>query len=729
MNDKKFGRYELMKELGRGGMATVYLANDPMFDREVAIKVLPREFLHDPMFKTRFNREAKTVAALEHPAIVPVYDFGEEDGQPFLVMRYMPGGTLADRIKNRKLSLEEIDQIIKGIAPALDLAHSQGIIHRDLKPANILFDNAGNPYLSDFGIVKISQATAVTGSVIIGTPAYMSPEQAQAKAEIDGRSDMYSLGVVIFEMITGRMPYEADSPIGMALMHISEPVPNIREFTPEIPAETQDVLKRAMAKDTSERYPTAEELAQAISGIVKKSAPIPIKEDTKIVPDDVKTLIEAQAVPVPETDKLATLDTRTKRQIPRAKLIRIGIAGVGLITLSVFAAWYFGFRSNPAATTETPIAQSGMAEETTVPTTDAVPTINTAQTFPTNESTEAATQIEPTISPTSVPEATESPSIEMVTPRAISIENLFEITRLRTIHEEVFVTYVLAFSPDNNLLASSVGANGVNIWDVNDGSLVMNLDVHESRVTCLDFSPDGRLLATGSWDRTVKLWQVSDWSEVQILTGHTSFLRDCEFSPDSNLLVSGGADNRVIVFNASDGSILHQFPPLSLSVQNVKFSTDGSLIAATAGITRVNVWRTDTGVLYRHLEGQSNIYGLAFSPDGSVVAGGSATAEGPWFGSDPVARITFWDLETGDIIVSGSEMTIALELIYSQDGSLLFSNRGYAISCWRSTDGELVHELSSNGNEFHALVTSDDGSLLATKSSDGEILIWGLPQE
>jgi serine/threonine-protein kinase len=167
-------------------MATVYLAHDPRFMREVALKALPHQFTHDPMFRTRFEREAQTIAALEHPAIVPVHDFGEEDGQPFIVMRYMSGGSLSDRLRQGNMPLEAATAVLSRIASALDRAHSMGIIHRDLKPGNILFDQYEDAYLADFGIAKIAEATAaLTGSALMGTPTYMSPEQVKGEG-IDG---------------------------------------------------------------------------------------------------------------------------------------------------------------------------------------------------------------------------------------------------------------------------------------------------------------------------------------------------------------------------------------------------------------------------------------------------------------------------------------------------------------------------------------------------------------
>jgi len=263
-NPEKIGRYEVKAELGRGGMATVYRAWDPSFEREVAIKMLPRELLHDPQFRDRFRREIKTIASLEHPAIVPVYDVGEEDGVPYFVMRYMPGGSLSQWIEKGKFSLEDAARIIERLSSALAYAHRHGLIHRDLKPDNILFDNNGDPFISDFGVAKITDSsTNMTGSGIIGTPAYMSPEQASGEP-VDARSDIYGLGVIIFQMLSGHQPYEATTPMGVAVKHITDPVPDILAANPELPPETDKIIKTAMAKDREQRYPTATELSKAL---------------------------------------------------------------------------------------------------------------------------------------------------------------------------------------------------------------------------------------------------------------------------------------------------------------------------------------------------------------------------------------------------------------------------------------------------------------------------------
>jgi tRNA A-37 threonylcarbamoyl transferase component Bud32 len=258
---RTLGHYEIIEEIGRGGMAVVYRAYQPSMDRPVAIKVLPRQFTHDPTFASRFEREAKTIAALEHSAIVPVHDYGEYEGQPYLVMRYMPGGSLADHIQQGSLSLEEVTSTFARVASALDAAHNKGIIHRDVKPNNILFDAYNEAFLSDFGIVRLAEATAqLTGTGFVGTPAYMAPEMARPGG-VTPLIDVYALGVTLFQALTGRLPYEADTPMGLMMAHVTEPIPDTRELQPDLPDAVQAVIERALTKRPGDRYQTAGELA------------------------------------------------------------------------------------------------------------------------------------------------------------------------------------------------------------------------------------------------------------------------------------------------------------------------------------------------------------------------------------------------------------------------------------------------------------------------------------
>ncbi|MEM7344057.1 MAG: protein kinase [Chloroflexota bacterium] len=269
MAPRKFGRYEIKSELGRGGMALVFHSYDPHFKRDVALKVLPRDSLKDSTFRARFQREAEILAMLEHHAIVPVYDFGEEAGQPYLVMRYMQGGSLDARIKRPGLSLAEASTILERIGGALDRAHQQGIVHRDLKPENILLDQFGDVFLADFGIARLiaESRASLTGNAIIGTPFYMSPEQIHGDQEIDGRSDIYALGIILFKMLTGKLPYHSPTPSRVLMMHLLDPIPSICQIKKELPSEMETVIQRVLAKEPQNRYQSASTLIDAFMAL------------------------------------------------------------------------------------------------------------------------------------------------------------------------------------------------------------------------------------------------------------------------------------------------------------------------------------------------------------------------------------------------------------------------------------------------------------------------------
>lgn len=259
------GPYRVIAQLGQGGMASVFKAYHPALDRFVAIKVLHPAFKEEPNFLSRFQREARVVAKLEHPNIVPVYDFAEHKGQPYLVMKYIEGETLKARLSRGPLSRQEALKIVEAVGNALAYAHDRGVLHRDVKPSNILLSPDGSIYLADFGLARIAEAGASTLSkdVMLGTPQYISPEQAKGNIELHEGTDIYSFGVVLYELVVGRVPFNADTPFSIIHDHIYTPLPLPRKVNPKVPEVIERVLLRSLAKDPLDRFHTVDSLVQA----------------------------------------------------------------------------------------------------------------------------------------------------------------------------------------------------------------------------------------------------------------------------------------------------------------------------------------------------------------------------------------------------------------------------------------------------------------------------------
>jgi serine/threonine protein kinase len=588
MTQEKIGRYKIISELGRGGMATVFHASDPSFERDVAIKVLPRAFLHDPQFRTRFEREAKTVAALEHAAIVPVYDFGEEDGQPYIVMRLMSGGSLADRIKNINLSIEEASAIITRLAPALDAAHAKGIIHRDLKPGNILFDQYNNAFLSDFGIARITEAGAtLTGSNILGTPAYMSPEQVQGDKDLDGRSDLYSMGVIFYQMLVGNTPYQATTPAKVMMMHILEPVPNMLKAKPDLPQGIKSWLEKVLAKEPEDRFQSAQEMADALQAalrgevhptLLQTSSETVLAEGSQqatILGAPATVMTPSGGMPRPVAPPVSPPPPVAK---PKPKIrwlpITIGIVGVvGIIVVVIVALAAWGFSANG------PFASAPTETATSTPT--LAPPTATIEPSPTN-TTEAVVVVPEQPSPT--PSPTEEPPTPTEEPPTATSEPTATAT-----------PEVPALGGAD--LIAFIDAHDVWVMNV-DGSELRQLTNDGGVKTNLGFTPDGTAV---TYISGVCAWK------VEIETGRVDHLVCFDaagyfdafsISPDgSQIALSLNRELYLIPFdtgllsqahNRNDLIAMSQCPVLSpyltslgttISVKGASWSRDGNMLA------------------------------------------------------------------------------------------------------------------------------------------------------
>jgi serine/threonine-protein kinase len=253
---ENIGPYRILEKLGRGGMATVFKAYHLALDRYVAIKALHPAFMEDPNFLARFQREARVVAKLEHPNIVPIYDFAEHEGRPYLVMKFIEGETLKARLLRSTIERDEMIQIVEDIGDGLNYAHKKGILHRDIKPSNVLLGFDDRIYLADFGLARIALAgeSTLSSDMMLGTPQYISPEQAMGTRELDEGTDVYSFGVMLYELIVGKVPFSADTPFSIIHDHIYTPLPLPTHVNPNIPEAVERVLLKALAKQRKDRY-------------------------------------------------------------------------------------------------------------------------------------------------------------------------------------------------------------------------------------------------------------------------------------------------------------------------------------------------------------------------------------------------------------------------------------------------------------------------------------------
>ena len=384
------GQYRITEQLGQGGMATVYKAYHAALDRYVALKVLHPAFQEDSNFLARFQREARLVAKLEHPNIVPIYDYAEHEGRPYLVMKFIEGETLKARLARGSVDAKEIADVVKSVGAGLAYAHKRGILHRDIKPSNVLLATDGQIYLADFGLARIAQSgeSTLTSDMILGTPQYISPEQALGKKDLDEGTDIYSFGVMLYELTVGKVPFSADTPFSVIHDHIYTPLPMPRQVNPAVSEAMERVLLKALSKERNDRYKDVHTLVDAFQhawqeapGTAPEPEPVAAtaaaeaKPTVQVLPGEEPTLPPTPApppagtpAPLPagpaEPDRKANhkharerldayLDRREKKRGPGCFTLLWRVATFILACLLVY--WLFSHFSRPLANAIPPL--------------------------------------------------------------------------------------------------------------------------------------------------------------------------------------------------------------------------------------------------------------------------------------------------------------------------------------------------------------------------------------
>ena len=332
------GRYRVIEQLGRGGMATVFKCHDPTLDRHVAVKVLPSYYTEDPTFVGRFAQEARTVASLNNPNILQIFDFGDDKGFTYIVTEMVSGGTLEDKLTGEPLSIEDVLRYMRPLAQALDYAHASGIVHRDLKPANVLLSDDDRPILADFGLARMLESAVrfTQSNQALGTPEYMAPEQAMG-ADADHRSDLYAVGILLYQMILGQTPFKADTPAATLMAHVHRPLPLPSTINPGIDSNVEALLLKALAKDPEDRYQSTTEMIEALEEAVD------LKDPTWQGP---AVRAPAPAIPAQERGRDAAIpivdaDAITDRAQPRRGLPVAWIGAGAAVFVGIAAAAVF----------------------------------------------------------------------------------------------------------------------------------------------------------------------------------------------------------------------------------------------------------------------------------------------------------------------------------------------------------------------------------------------------
>jgi len=703
---KSIGGYEILGVIGRGGMATVYRAQQVSMNRVVAVKVLPEKYINDDTYIQRFNQEVAIVAKLEHRNIVPVHDYGAHNGQPYIVMRYMSGGSADDLLNNGPLEIETIVSIIEQIAPALDYAHTKHVLHRDLKPSNVLLDDDGGAYLTDFGIARVlgeQGNKGITTQGVVGTPSYMSPEQAQGMP-LDNRSDIYALGVMLFELATGRRPFESDTPYSIAVMQVTTPPPSPRTYNPQLSFALEEVIFKALRKKREERFPNAVALAEALKRAINK--PVNSIHDTQPgmhrpsnpapqPPQPVQVMPPAPPIQQIPAYTPPPSQAMTSGYMPRRRKARTsnnvwmsaalgGMLGCGLLAVLVIVL-LLAIGSISSAPTPTPAVtdEDGSAGEGAL-----LPLDSTSETART----------------------TLVPSDPQTTPGIAPVG----------VRETPTLSAALRGS-GNQLIYFAERNDNYDLYklDLSTG-LEIRLTFDPGADSYPSVSPDGRFIAFQSnrdGDFDIFVMDI-EGENLRRLTDNTVLDRIPAWSPDGSKIIFSSDTRNDSTFDLyeilPDGSGLNPIFSNGQRNSHPRFSPDGRFVIFTTGDAQDGgTWEigrldTQTDEFIRLTSNSIKDWSPSFSPDGgSIIYLTGENGSAPAFGDSAIGTITT-DGNTQRILYDGTSYEWGVS--YSPDGSLIaftaFSTQTAREEIFlMRPDGTDVQQITFEGGQAASWVT------------------------